>query len=395
MFKILTVAEHYLPSHKAGGPVRSISNTIDALGNEFEYIIVTSDRDLGDSQPFDFIKGGQWIPVGRAQVLYLAPCEKRLVPWKRLLNSLQYDLIYLNSFFSTLTVMTLFLRRFGLIANKPILIAVRGELGHGALEIKWFKKKVYLFITKIIGFYEGVKWHASSEYELAELLFVLGIPKTSAFISFAPVYVAPDLPRVAPDFSEEKPPISKQPGSARIIFLSRIARKKNLDIALKLLSGMKGRIDFDIYGPLEDQSYWKECQKIIKHLPPDIVVKYGGTVNADDVGKVFSRYHLFLFPTRNENFGHVILEAFCAGCLVLTSNTTAWRGLEAKRVGWDLPLTSPESYRNALRDVLDMDAAEFEERSMLARQFGHDFANNPMLVRANRSMFLHVLNDSQ
>jgi len=392
---ILLIVDYYLPSFKAGGPVRSISNTVEALGDEFEFRIVTSDRDLGDVRPFDGIQHGQWIRVGKAQVLYLTPRDKRLGAWKRLLNTLQYDLIYHNSFFSTLTVMTLFLRRIRLIPPKPILVAVRGELGRGALSIKWFKKQVYLFLAKAVKFYEGVKWHASSEYELAELLFVLGIPKASAFISVPPIYVAPDLPRKASALDEKSSKPAKQRGSARIVFLSRIARKKNLNVALELLARVKGKVEFDIYGPLEDQGYWKECQQLMKQLPPSTVVNYRGTVHPDNVERVFADYHLFLFPTRNENFGHVIHEAFCAGCLVLTSNTTAWRGLEARGVGWDIPLSDPEGYLRALNEVLEMDAAHFGERSSLAREFGDNFANNPDLVAANRNMFLTVLKDAQ
>jgi glycosyltransferase involved in cell wall biosynthesis len=291
--------------------------------------------------------------------------------------------------------MTLFLRRFGLIPHKPVLIAVRGELGQGALSIKWLKKQVYLLLTKAIRFYDGIKWHASSEYELAELLFVLAIPKTSAFISLAPIYVAPDLPRKASLIDRQRPRRLKERGSARIVFLSRIARKKNLDVALKLLMKVEGKICFDIYGPLEDKSYWKECRELMKRLPPDTVVEYKGKVHPDDVEKVFSDYHLFLFPTRNENFGHVIHEAFCAGCLVLTSDATAWRGLEAKQVGWDIPLSSLDDYQKALREMVDMDAAEFEARSLLARHYGNNFANNPDLVEANRNMFSTVLKEAQ
>jgi glycosyltransferase involved in cell wall biosynthesis len=393
MYKILTVIEHYMPSYKGGGPIRSISNTIDALGKEFEYLVLTSDRDLRDSCAFEGIVLGKWNLVGDAKVRYLTPREKRIWSWKSLLNRLEYDLIYLNSFFARLTVMTLFLRWIGLIPRKPVLIAVRGELSKSALALKWFKKKTYLILTKMIGFYDGVKWQASSAYELEELLYVLRIPRSSAFISLAPVYIAPDLPRKAKDFGvgESRPP--KQRGSIRIVFLSRIARIKNLDIALELISGIKGLIEFDIFGPLEDQKYWNECQRIIRNLPADIIVNYKGTVYPDDVERIFSLYHLFLFPTRNENFGHVILEAFSAGCLVLTSDATAWRGLEAKRVGWDIPIGNLERYRNALNDAVAMDSQEFQERSRLARHFGHEFANDPLLVQANRKMFLGVLTD--
>jgi glycosyltransferase involved in cell wall biosynthesis len=388
--------DYYLPSFKAGGPVRSLSNTIEVLGDEFEFRVVTSDRDLGDATPFDEIQNGQWKRIGKAQVLYLSPKSKRIGSWKRLLNSIEYDLIYLNSFFSTLTVMTLFLRRIGKIPNKPILLAVRGEFGRGALSLKRFKKRIYLFLAKRCGLCSDISWHASSQYELAEMLSELHFPRHSAFVSAAPIFVAPDLPRdVGNTTNKEEPKPVKHSGSVRAIFLSRIARKKNLDLALKLLSKAKGKVLFDIYGPLEDVDYWRECQELMGRLPADITANYRGMVHPKDVARVFSQYHLFLFPTRSENFGHVILEAFCGGCIVLTSDATAWRGLESRMVGWDLPLSYPERYCDALNEAIEMDTAEFEKRSLLARRFGQDFINDPGLIEANRKMFWAASNASE
>jgi glycosyltransferase involved in cell wall biosynthesis len=392
---ILTVIDYYLPSYKAGGPVRSIANAVEMLGDEFEFKVVTSDRDLGDGAPFDKIRNGQWTSVGKAQVLYLSPKEKRLFSWKRLLNTVPYDLIYLNSFFSTLSVMTLFLHRTGQIPDKPILLAARGELSQGALSLKWFKKRVYILLTKTVMFYDKIHYHASSQYELAEIVSALNIQEISAYCSTPLVHVAIDLPRKSQGRKLESARSFKQAGSARVVFLSRVARKKNLDVALRLLATAKGKIVFDIWGPLEDSGYWKECQELIKRLPSDIVVKYKGIVHPDHVADVFSCYHLFLFPTRNENFGHVILESFSAGCLVLTSDATVWRGLEAREVGWDIPLSDMNRYSKALSDLLAMDETEFSRRSMQARNYGLGFVNDPDLVEAKRTMFLTVANNTK
>ena len=90
--------------------------------------------------------------------------------------------------------------------------------------------------------------------------------------------------------------IAKLSGTAHIVFLSRISRKKNLDFALKLLSRVLGQVRFDIYGPIEDRIYWQDCLAWIKRLPPPIHVDYKGPVNAEHVLEIFSQYHLFLFP---------------------------------------------------------------------------------------------------
>ena len=50
--KILIVMGRYLPGYKDGGPVRSIKNLVDRLGTEYEFYILTVDRDHGDTEPY-------------------------------------------------------------------------------------------------------------------------------------------------------------------------------------------------------------------------------------------------------------------------------------------------------------------------------------------------------
>lgn len=48
MKNILILMGRYLPGYKDGGPVRTIVNLVDILGNEYNFNIMTSDRDHGD-----------------------------------------------------------------------------------------------------------------------------------------------------------------------------------------------------------------------------------------------------------------------------------------------------------------------------------------------------------
>lgn len=388
MRRILVIIDYYLPGYKAGGPTRTIANMVERLGDEFGFHIITSDRDLGESHPYPGIKVGSWESVGKAHVLYLPSSKMSFLGWYRLLKGLQYDLIYLNSFFSRLSIKTIMLRRMRLLPKKPVVLAPRGEFSPGALSLKSFKKHLYILLAKYLGLYSGVIWQASSEYEMKDILSVFGIKAMAVKPS---VQIAPDLPPLLPQDSElgERP--IKQRGSARIVFLSRIARMKNLDFAIKLLTEVNGKVEFDIYGPIEDQMYWGECQHLIELLPDNISVSYCGMVPPDRASYIFSQYHLFLFPTRGENFGHVILEALNAGCPVLTSDQTPWSQLATRQAGWSLPLSEPERFRIALNKLISMDQCAFGEMSQRARSYARDFSGNPDLVRASRDLFLKAL----
>jgi glycosyltransferase involved in cell wall biosynthesis len=165
---------------------------------------------------------------------------------------------------------------------------------------------------------------------------------------------------------------------------------KNLDGALKMLNGLKGKVEFNIYGPMEDKSYWAECQKIISSLPENIEVKYCGSITHDKVGAVMSEHDIFFLPTLGENFGHVILEVLCAGCPVLISDQTPWQDLEDKGVGWDLPLSKPEMFQEVLQRCVEMNNDEYVKWSERALGYGLGVTKDDGVVEQNRELFLSL-----
>ena len=76
--RVLVLADYYLPGFKAGGPIRSLANMVDRLGDEFAFKIVTRDRDAGDQRPCGGTVPNAWQPIGKARVLYLSPRQLSL-----------------------------------------------------------------------------------------------------------------------------------------------------------------------------------------------------------------------------------------------------------------------------------------------------------------------------
>ena len=368
--KILTVLDHYLPGYKAGGSVRSVSNIVDLLGEDYEFLILTRDRDIGEKKSYENVKARTWHRRSNALVRYLNTTESTFLGLRGILSDVEYDLLYLNSYFSRLTIKTMFLRKFGLIRKTPVVIAPRGEFSPGALAIKTHKKRMFIHFARLIGLYKDVIWHASTKAEADDILKLKSSSVTNGKSGRVIIKVAVD-PLSAPSFNStsSRSSLKKNQGSVRIIFLSRISRKKNLEYALKLLSSSSGNIQFDIYGPNEDPGYWIECRDIIDHFPPAVRARYISEVPWEDVRDVFSKYHLFLFPTLGENYGHVIPEALSSGCLILASDRTPWRGLEQRAIGWDIALENLGKFKSALDVMIDMDDVEFARRSDAAKSF--------------------------
>ncbi len=140
------------------------------------------------------------------------------------------------------------------------------------------------------------------------------------------IMVAPDLlPKVSCETANVAYQHDNAEGRAlRMVFLSRISPMKNLDYLLRILKKVTRQMDVSLYGTLENAEYWAECERLIQELPSHIVVHYYGEVNPRDVHNVFAEHDVFFFPTRGENFGHVIFESLSVGTSVVLSDQTPW-----------------------------------------------------------------------
>lgn len=383
--RVLVICPHYLPGYKAGGPIKSVSSIVDKLGDEFAFHVVTSASDLGGSERYPGVTLGRWVTVGKAQVLYTDSGLPGMQDLKAMLAQ-NWSCVYLNGFFATSTIKVLLALKI-LRSKVTVLLAPRGEFSPGALQLKRGKKALFLTLAKVVGLYRRVLWHASTELERSEIAVHFPLR-----IAHPP---GPGRCFIAGNLSTHQPaavaqPLEKQTGTLRVAFLSRVSRKKNLHYALEVLSQVPGRITFDIWGPLEDEAYWSECQGIIEKAPAGLEVMQKGPLASRDVVPTLGGYHLFLFPTLGENFGHVILEAMTAGCALLLSDTTPWRGLREKGYGWDLPLAQPDAFVAALTEAVNWDAAKFEEVTAAARAAAAAHLEQTESVSANRRMFAAV-----
>ena len=101
MQKILIFSDWYLPAYKAGGPVRSISNLVSLLQGSAELFILTSDRDLGDAQPFEDVSLDVWIDLKpQTKLCYISIENQNYEYLKSKILEVNPDVVYLNSMYS-------------------------------------------------------------------------------------------------------------------------------------------------------------------------------------------------------------------------------------------------------------------------------------------------------
>lgn len=359
-------------------------NTVDHLCDEFEFRIVTRDRDLGDDQPYPGIPLEQWQEVGNAMVYYLPPQSETTGDILRLITETPHHILYLNSFFDPFTIKALVNRRLHRAAFRPVVVAPWGEFSWANLKQKYLKKFLFIHVARLVGLYNNVTWRASSEFEKSDIM--RGMKIKSDAIQIADDFPLKKIPDIAPDLNF-KPSTDRE--GLRLVFFARISREKNLDYALRVLRKVKARVIFDIYGTTENEEYWQECQELINQLPPNVTVTFLGSVRPTNGGivHIFSKYDLFLYPTGGDAYAHVISECLISGTPVLVSTETPWRNLQAEGLGWDVDLVQMDSFVEIIERLAVSSDDELVRMRATVRASIVKRLSNPHVLETNRQLF--------
>jgi glycosyltransferase involved in cell wall biosynthesis len=358
---ILLINDFFLPGYKGGGPIKSVANLSVSLTPFFNKVtILTRDRDLGDVEKYENIKTSVCCKVGVHNVIYES--NLNFLNILRHIKNEKINLIWVNSFFSIYSIKTVILKKLNFI-NAVVIISPRGEVSKGGFSLKSTKKKLYVYACKFMNLYSDVIFHTTDE---SESIYIHKVLDKKSFC----------LPNLSTSFNTYNS-IFKKTGSLRVVFLSRISQKKNLLTAIKIIKLINiGEVIFDIYGPPEDERYLKKCKLETQELPLNVTIRFMGGVEFKEVPYILSRYHVFLLPTLNENYGHAIVEAMLSGVIPVISNNTPWKDLQRNNAGWDLDLANLDKFSGALREVMVYNNDKFREASSCVVKYISQRVNN-------------------
>lgn len=352
--RILIIMGGFFPGKKLGGPPVSVDNFC-SLMKEHECYILTYDHDLGETTRYKDITEG-WNDRGNCKVLYVSDSAYNKSTFEKVIGEIHPELLYLQGIFQSCVLPCLQLAKKHRI---PVLLAPRGELCDGALNIRKWKKMPYIVLINTIGLVTNIHWQSTSEEETAAIKKLM----RASDDQMHRLDNIPSIPRK--EYSRQE----KVAGEGRFVFLSRIHPKKNLLFAISLFKEIGGKAEFDIYGPIEDAEYWKQCQSEIERLPKNVKVEYKGMIGHDQVHEVFSHYDAFLFPTLSENYGHVIAESLIVGTPVIISDQTPWLGLENVGAGWDINLNLNQKFIASIQKIIDMGKDEHSRLTESVKEY--------------------------
>ncbi len=369
-------AKSFPPAFRSGGPPRSLAAITEALGSLVDFRVVTSLDDNGHDLSKDGVQALTWQCRRQAEVLAVPPGRRSALRTVRQLRTVDADVLYLNSFFDpTFTLAPLAARRLGLLRPARTVLAPRGELDPGALTLRPRRKSVAIAMLRRLGLLRGITWQATSPIERSHIAATIG-PQEA-------IEVAPNLRNLEPVDPQPRP----LPRICRVVLLSKIDRKKNIETAISAVAKTAGT-SLTVIGPIKDPVYWDELLRHVEASELGSRFEYRGPVPPHRVVEELAPFDLFLLPSRSENFGHVILEALAAGLPVIVSDSTPWGHVEDSGAGWVRPSDAISEFADCLRRFQGLDSRERQEMRANAVSTARTYLDDPDAVRSTARVLL-------
>ena len=314
--EFLVVHDNFYMGSKCGGPFVSVTNLISDL-KLFGHVDLLTLRRLSSD---------------------ICIVHTNFITLKK-----SYDYVFINSFFSFNTLLSLFIFR-----KSRILILPRGEL------IKDVVFKDGQKIAKKLLFIKTIKF--SLRNISRRVIFGVTNQTESNGLDFffrdSKRFILPNAMRLNEFNVFNKYKYLRRNDVLNVVFFSRIDLKKNLEYTFDVLLKSNRRVVLDVYGEAGSQSYNDYIYKLANEsCNANFIINFKGHIEFDYFKSIADHYHLSILHTAGENFGHSIVESFLLGIPTLLSTNTPWRGLAEKGVGWDVPLSDLERHINIVSDL--------------------------------------------
>jgi glycosyltransferase involved in cell wall biosynthesis len=387
--KILHVVPSYLPAHRQGGPLRSVhglARELAAAGHRVE--VFTTSFDVAGRVSFAAavdLDGVQvsYYPLAGPQRLYWAPALAREL--RRRIRD--YDVVHLHSVFLWPTSAA---ARIAERAGVPYVLAPRGMLVPALLRQhgRW-RKSVWLAARERRTIERAAALHATSAREAEDLAAFAA----ERGIALPAIEIVPNgVDEVVDPTGEVSPAVAAALATDRVaLFLGRLSWKKGLDTLVEALSHAPGAL-LVLAGP-DDESMRAQLESAAAGAGVGDRVCFLGHVDGADRAALLHRSRVLVLPSRNENFGNVVLEAMVCGTPVVVTEGVGLAD-EVRRSGAGVvAASSPGAIGAAIRTIFEASATERERMSSAGRAAAAGFGW-PAIAKLTERLYSSVAKSS-
>lgn len=150
----------------------------------------------------------------------------------------------------------------------------------------------------------------------------------------------------------------------RILYVGRVSVEKNLPLLVeifKLLTAQRKDIALIVAG---DGPYRQEMQQKLADLP----ARFLGFRDAEYLSRLYASSDLFVFPSRTETLGQVVMEAQASGLPAIVSNEGGPKEIVAhNQSGLVIPSSDPRVWCEAISNLLDDESRRIRMADQAAR----------------------------
>lgn len=300
-----------------------------------------------------------------------------------------YPIVHIHALFSFVSVVAALAARW---RGVPYLVCPHGSLTHYGITQRrpWLKRLSLKYIEGPILRHANAV-HFTSEAERDEAL-TLGIPFNAVVI---PLGIDPLEPRpVEPRDRADPTPL----GVTRLLYLSRLDPKKNLEgliqaLGLLKMGGRAGqRLQLLIAGD-GDSGYVASLKKLADEKGVSEQVHWLGYVGGDPKAELFASADIFVLPSYSENFGIAVVEALSAGLPCVLGKGVAVAGDVVEAAAGIAVEPEPKQIAEAIMRLMD-DAGLRREMEVNARQLVSDKFSTEAMGRSLVALYSRILKNS-
>ena len=392
---------HVIPTYETawafgGGTIKAVSQLCRGLAKQgLDVTVYTTDAD-GKGGYFD-VPLGEPVDIGGVKVWYFH-CSfgaKGAFYSKSLARHLEdtvkdFDIVHVAAFWQLIQVsVSRACRKF----NVPYIVSTHGCLMEWGLGRKKWKRVPFWYLCTRATLLNANAIHYVSNGERIESL--------KRFKNNLPSYTIPNCLEsddyiVQPErISDYRESLDIPEDTFIISFLSLIRPRKGLELLIKALSKLKDeKLLLIIGGTVESQEYLKGLKEMCREYGIEQKVKWLGLVEPENLSSFYGVSDLFVFPSYEEAFGMVVVEAMACGTPVLISKgVPIWDEVVADGAGWLIDF-SPQDIADKIRQLVS-DSSLLQSLAEKASQSVRDRYDSDAVASLMKDCYENVLCNQQ
>ena len=382
---ILQIVPSYKPAFVYGGPIYSISALCEAqaaLGHTVSVFTTNANGASNLDLPLGIVQS-----VNNINVTYfprITGDHTHISPklWLRLWRDAhKYDVVHLHSWWSVLMIGCAWILK---IKGGRFVFSPRGMFSNYSFNhnINPIKKGVFWGLLTKPALKKQV-FHATAISEQKEIEQLFGKDVS--------VFTLPNLLQF-PNLLVETIQTHHQKDTINLLFISRVDRKKGIELLLKAVQLLKEQVpvSLTVIGG-GDYDYVEELKQLATSLAISDLIIWKGAVEWRAKFDDILNADLLVLPSYNENFANIILETLYAGRpVILTKYVGLHDYVSANNMGWVID-TNPEEIATAVKEYASNKTLWQDKSVKMHQQILKDF-NQKALAEKYINQYKEKLN---